>query len=125
MKRKVLIGITLVLALAMVISCTNLRKGLEKMQTSSKARYYVALDGFVDFTREYNIEYENASSEVQAELKADVDPLIIAADAALDVWKTSIDDGTVSGEQEDSWKAAAEAIVSALLGHGIEIALSY
>jgi len=105
--------LTAFLALALLFSgCALIRS------TDGRKAYAVARTTFNSLCDSYLKAYDEASPEVQAKWKKEIDPQIRRASLALDIWKLSIDTGDEAA-QAAVVKKALDELQAALIKTGV------
>ena len=93
------------LALMLLIGCT------QTMNLTPSAQYYSALKTWNDNLDTYLAAYDMASPETQKKWKATIDPLILAANKALDTWRISIGTSDAAVKHEIWLNAQKQAML--------------
>ena len=88
------------------------------LNLTSEARYYSALKTFNDVVETYLASYDKASPESQAKWSSTIDPVILNADAALSLWKTSLG-STEASTRESVYTTTFNSLISLLTSSGI------
>jgi hypothetical protein len=87
--------------------------------SSMYGTYYTVDKQFTDAVTQYNIKFEAASPTLQARWKKEIDPVIIRANTALDLWKVAIDtEGNIS-EHQDEFLQLKTTLFDLLVSEGI------
>ena len=90
----------------------------QTMNLTPSAKYYSALKIWNDNLDTYLATYRAAPPETQQKWKATIDPLILAANKALDTWRLSI--GTTDGAtKEQGWLDAQKQAMALLIQFGV------
>ena len=111
MKRK---AISMVLAVMFLSSCA----GMSSAPVTPQSKYYAALKFFNDTVEQYQAYYMAASPETKAKWKAEINPIIKQASAALDLWADAI--GTYGAEaSETKWLTMKTNLIAALIHYGM------
>lgn len=118
MKRtdKILVGVLIAVALACLIM--GMVGCAQTWNLTPSAKYYSALKTFDQNIETYLVQYRAASPETQAKWKKNIDPLILAANQALQTWRLSM--GTTSAaSKEQAWLTAQRQVMGMLISSGI------
>jgi len=101
-----------------VAACATINTLVTKQELTPAARYYDALVTFNRNVEQYNAVYKLSDAATQAKWKANIDPIIRAASAALDSWKLSLN-APDAASKEAVWQEASKNLLAMLVSSGI------
>jgi hypothetical protein len=110
MRRASLLGVVMALAIGLT-ACGTIDIFLGQ---SAKEAYLGASLEFNDLVRQYEQYYQEADTELKAELKDNVDPLILKGDTVLDAWALALALGQPTAENQQEWINLKNEIIDAL-----------
>lgn len=110
--------VAIVIAVIIGAGCATFNAMLSKTELTPAARYYDALKTFNSNVETYLQVYDISTPATQVKWKADIDPLIKAADNALKSWKTQLN-APDALTKEEAWKEARRQMITMLVTSGI------
>ena len=105
-----------VLGLTFMLLVTLAMASLQGCATTMSAQdtYLAALKQYNAEVERYETYYQASTAEEQAVYKAEVDPLILQAGEALDVWRAAVLLGNGDGSELNAYLDAKNAMIDAL-----------
>lgn len=94
--------------------------GCAGIDTPQKKRL-LADKTFTSNLERYNAFYKLQTPELQADLKAKVDPIWKAGDAALDAWEVAIDKGMPVQEKIEAFRLIKDQLFILLMKYGFKM----
>jgi len=90
-KKKYLVLVVISLVIIAIAGCATLQ---------GKKAYLAALKKYTQTAEKYEAYYQAASDSQKAKWKETIDPVMLEASAALDVWGLAVVNGTESNEEQ-------------------------
>lgn len=116
-RRSSSIAVGLLFMIFLLASCSALQNTVKEPMTP-KQNYLTALTVWNDQVTTYNAAYKGAGPETQAKWKAQIDPAIQLANAAIRAWGSSINTVDESAKFAE-WERVRDKALTLLLGAGI------
>ena len=118
MKRALQLGLLVMVVLSLMSCGGSINALIQGTELTPQARYYDALVTFNRNVETYNATFKLSDAATQAKWKADIDPKIKLANAALDSWKGALNTPTAPGK-EQVWQDASKQLLALLISSGI------
>lgn len=110
------VKVTLALMLVVMLAgCASINALVTDQKLTPEARYYDALQTFNSNVSQYNAIYKLSNVETKTKWKASIDPLIRAANSALDIWGQNL----TAPDKEQLFRDAFKSMVTILVSSGI------